>query len=107
MALQIEKATREGYTVSYWRLSPVVSYDVVNQRLTANILPYVNSTMRQNGKPSVNFEPSAASMDDFDEVRRVVLEGAAADAAVKTGEPRDALYAAVKTKNFFSGASDV
>lgn len=103
MALQIDKTTDDGYTVSYWRISPSVTFDVVEQRLYARVLPYVNAAARQAGK-----SPVMANVADFDpESRLVELTGAEAVAAIQTGEPRDALYGKLKTKIFFQGATDV
>lgn len=101
MALLIEKTTREGFTVSYWRINPEVSYDCVNKRLSANVVPYVSTATRLADKPPAQFnDPS------FQQVRTVTIEGATAEAAIKTGEPRDALYVQLKTHEFFSGAQD-
>jgi hypothetical protein len=103
VALQIDKTTDDGYTVSYWRVSPSVTYDVVEQRLYARVLPYVSAAARQSGK-----SPVMANVADFDaESRLVELKGPDAVAAIVTGEPRDALYAKMKTKVFFQGATDV
>lgn len=102
MALQIDKTTREGFTVSYWRVSPSVTYDVVAKRLTATVMPYVSAAARTADKPPAHFDSR-----DFDDARSVTLEGTAAENAIKTGEPRDAVYAHLKTLDFFSGAADV
>lgn len=101
MALLIEKTSAEGFVVGYWRISPDVQYNVVDRRLTAVILPYVSATSRASDKPVFQYHDR-----DFDEARRLTLEGNDAETAIKTGEPRDALYAKAKTLAFFSGATD-
>jgi len=102
MALQIDKTTDEGFTVSYWRVGPDLYYNVVDQQLQARILPYASATARQADKSAVNF-----TSQDFDSIRKVVLTGADAINAIKSVDPRDAIYAKVKLEAFFSGAIDV
>jgi len=101
MALQIDKTTDEGFVVSYWRVSPDIRYNVVDQTLRARVLAYVDSKARSEDKPSV------PTFSVPDAVLTVSLEKEAAVAAIKSTDPRDALYAELKTLKFFAGAIDV
>lgn len=102
MALQLEKDTPEGFTVSYWRVSPLFSFDVVEQKFYAGLLVYVDSTARQNNKEPVIFYDR-----DFQEINVIKFTGSDAVNAISTGEPRDVVYAYLKTLPFFDGYEDV
>jgi len=102
MALQLDKTTPEGFTVSYWRVDPNISYDAVEQKLHARVLVYANATARQNDKRPVIFNDA-----EFRDIEIAILSGSDAVNAISTGEPRDAVYDYLKTLPFFDGYQDV
>ena len=101
MALKLAKTTDTGSSAEYWRVAPGFTYDVVEQQLTATVVLYVNEAARRAGKRPMNVRL------DNDQPHGVSLSGTDADTAVKTGDPRAALYAVLKALPFFSGAEDV
>lgn len=100
MALKLVKETSAGVLVEYWRISSGLHYDVVEQRLSAGVLVYVNEQSRRAEKTPVRETTSN------EQPLNVLLEGAASDAAVKTGDPRGALYGVLKALPFFAGSED-
>ena len=104
MALKLAKTTDEGFTVEYWRVSPMISVDMVARTAHGQVVGYVNAAARQAGKRPVH---AGSSIEGLMEAERVTLEGATFEAAILTGELRDAMYAALKTTDFFTGSEDV
>lgn len=100
MALKLAKETESGSTVEYWRISPLFYYDVAEQRLSARVLAYVSEAARRASKRDL--------LDGLGDDRpsSVILQGADADASIKTGDPRPALYVVLKARPFFAGAED-
>lgn len=103
MALKLSKNTPNGGAAEYWRVMPGMSIDVVAQQIIAPVMLYVNASSRQASKRPIH--PS--ELEAGDAPNSVTLTGADAIAALQTGDPRAALYAVLKTKDFFTGAEDV
>lgn len=104
MALKLVKTTDEGFTVEYWRVSPTMTVDMVGRTAHGQVIGYVNAAARQAGKRPVH---AGSSVQGLMEAERVTLEGATFEAAIVTGELRDAMYAALKVHDFFAGSEDV
>jgi hypothetical protein len=105
MALRLAKTTEEGFSVEYWRVSPSIHVDMVEHAATAQVIAYKDATARQAGKRPV--EVHGPVMEGYDEVRSVTISGAEFTAGMSGGDFRDQMYAALKTKPFFTGAEDV
>lgn len=104
MALKISKVTDEGFTVEYWRVSPVMTVDMVARTGVAQVLVYKDAAARQSGKrPVTIMQP----MEGLDEVRHVQLDGSDFETAIVTGDLRAAMYGKLKAKDFFTGSEDV
>ena len=104
MALQIAKETPSGVSVEYWRINPVMTIDMVERKVYARLMAYVSQAARTGGKREVAM---ANEVVGFDDVQRIVLDGADFRTALAAGEFRDVMYAKLKTEDFFSGADDV
>lgn len=103
MALKLVKQLTTGVSVEYWRISPDMRLNTVDQEVEANLLAYVSEATRRQGC-------ACALLPDFSDPppsRTVVLRGASAVEAVKTGDPRAAMYLQLKQTQYFSGAEDL
>lgn len=105
MALRLAKTTEEGFSVEYWRVSPSIHVDMVEGTATATIIAYKDAAARQAGKRPV--EVRGPITEDYEQVRSVTISGADFTAAMAGGDFRDQMYAALKTKSFFTGSEDV
>lgn len=94
---------RDGSSAEYWRLSPVVHFDILTKSLEGIVMLYVNETARRADKLSVPIP----QLEVVEGIPRAHLEGQVAVDAMATGDPRPALYAAIKADAFFTEATDV
>lgn len=101
MALKLAKTLETGATAEYWKISSSFTYDVIGQVVTAHLHLFTNEATRRAGKQRVH------DLFSGDVPNVVTMEGTAADTAVKTGDPRPALYAVLKALPFFTGSEDV
>lgn len=104
MALKLSKPMRDGGAAEYWRLAPVVHYDIQMKAVTCHFMLYINEAARRAGKlpvPVPNLEASVA------DVPATELKGQAAVDAIATGDPRGAIYEMLKNHPFFEGSEDV
>lgn len=100
MAIKKVVEKKDGGSAEYWRVSPYFTFDVVEGRLDASLLLYTNEVGRRAGKRRV--EPLSVQGYPMN----LVLEGADALAAVQSGDPRPALYGALKALPFFASSED-
>jgi hypothetical protein len=105
MALKKTKTTKAGYDVEYWRVSPSIHVDMVDRTATTVILPYKDAAARLAKRPTIRL--SSGDIEGYELVRQVEIGGADFEAAIVTGELRDAMYAQLKKKDFFVGSEDV
>lgn len=103
MALKKAVATAEGFTVEYWRVNPTMSVDMVARTADAALLAYKDAAARAAGNRPLR----SMMIDGMDDVRAIRLAGADFESAIATGDLRAAMYAQLKTKDFFTGAEDV
>lgn len=103
MALKLTKSMRDGGTAEYWRLAPIVHYEILEEALECHLMLYVNEEARRSGKHPV----AIPNLDEGDEVPQVTLRGEEAKSALASGDPRGAIYTKLKTKAFFKDAQDV
>lgn len=101
MALKLSKELPSGATVEYWRVSPSLTVDLVDQTIHAKVMPYVNATARLAGKPPL------PGPDPLEAPDHISMSGVDVITALQTGDPRPALYGVLKALPFFSGAEDV
>lgn len=103
MALKAIKELRDGSAAEYWRLCPDFSWNPVTQAVVARVELYRTEQARREGKRPV------MEVGDLEGAlpRLVKLSGAAAWAAMQTGDPRPSLYAELKKAEFFLQAEDV
>lgn len=105
MALKLAKTTEEGFTIEYWRVNPNLTVDMVDQTATSTVLAYKDASARQAGKRPVHAH--GHDIQGIDTIRVVKIAGTDFTAAMASGDFRPAMYAALKAKDFFSGAEDV
>jgi hypothetical protein len=104
MALQLSKTLRNGTSAEYWAISPNMIIDVVAQTVSAQIWLYATHTARTGNKSRINL----IELEERPNIpQTITLSGQAAIDAIKTGDPRTALYTVAKALEFFAGATDV
>jgi len=101
MALKKAITTREGFQVEYWRVNPQMSIDFENRHAVASILVYKDEAARRAGMSPVHTMLLNHSFES-----NVSLSGAELDAALLTGDVRAAMYAQIKTQDFFLTSED-
>jgi hypothetical protein len=101
MALFLVKSDPGGNTISYWRISPEVHFNVVEQVAYAHVMGYKDQDARDADKDA---SPFAGSVGLPSTIR---LTQAAAIAAMMVGDHRPAMYVVAKAMDEFAGAEDV
>lgn len=102
MAIKLSKTTEEGFTVEYWRVSPVITVDLEQRTARSRVVAYANAAARTGGKRPIPLD----AISDSRSVQQVEISGQEFEAALATGDFRDAMYAKLKATSFFVGAED-
>ena len=108
MAVQLSKGLSSGGTAEYWRISPSMTVDVLTPSVAAAVEVYINSAARLALKRPVMHHDidRTGSSPDSEAPHHISLTGADATAAIVSGDPRAALYTALKALPYFDGCTD-